>query len=285
MSFLQSALAALSPEALPDIHNVQKNEHEALQLIAAVSELIGLYQTGKKYKKIRERLQKASLTERLLVYLRKGKEVSEVEKRVFEKALILHMDHDFNASTFTARVVASSESRLASALSAAMGSLSGPLHGGANEAVIDMIEEIEKAPSLLKWLNQALAEKRKISGFGHRIYRTTDPRALLLEELLHELDPKIKDDQRFQILSTLCKEMTLKLAQKQKDYINPNVDFWSGLLYEKLEIEKKLFTPIFAAARVVGWSAHCLEQWSDNRIFRPNALYIGTKPEAKRKSS
>jgi citrate synthase len=197
-----------------------------------------------------------------------------LEGEIMDKALILHADHSFNASTFTARVVASTLSTCYCSISAAIGALYGALHGGANERVIDMIRAIGSKENVGPWLEKAFAEKRKVMGMGHRVYKVMDPRAVIMEGYLQKLSENNNDFTNYEILQEIRGVFREKMEEKGKP-IYPNVDFMSGSVYLQLGIEPYLFTPIFAISRVAGWLAHILEQRSDNRLFRPKALYTG----------
>ena len=204
----------------------------------------------------------------------KGVEPDKDDAEVMDKCLILHAEHSFNASTFTARVVASTLSTCYCSISAAIGSLFGSLHGGANEKVMAMVNDIGHVDNARPWVEKALAEKRKVMGMGHRVYKAKDPRAVIMEDYLGKLSEKSGDWANLKILKEVEKVFREKMEEKGKP-IYPNVDFFSGAVYNQLGIPSNLFTPIFALARSSGWLAHILEQRSDNRIFRPKALYTG----------
>lgn len=187
----------------------------------------------------------------------------------FDVSLILHADHELNASTFAARVVAATMSDMYSAVTAALGALKGPLHGGANEQAVRMFDEIGSPERADSWVKEALASKRKVAGFGHRVYRTYDPRALILKEYARSTSELSGDMRRYE---TACAVEAAMLAHSK---VYPNVDLWSGICYSAMGIPMELFTPIFAVSRVVGWTAHILEQWSNNRLIRPRAGYVG----------
>jgi len=189
----------------------------------------------------------------------------------------MHAEHGFNASTFTARVVASTLSTCYCSISAAIGSLYGSLHGGANEKVMAMVDEISSPDKAERWLDKALAGKQKVMGMGHRVYKAKDPRASLIEEYLGELSRRRGDSTYYDILKTVEKAFRARMEEKGKP-IYPNVDFFSGAVYRLLGIPTVLFTPVFAIARVSGWLAHILEQRKDNRIYRPKSLYAGPGP-------
>ncbi len=209
------------------------------------------------------------------LYMLFGKEPDEVKADVMDTALVLHVDHEMNASTFASLVTASTLSDMYSAVSSGVGALKGPLHGGANEAVLKMLQEIEDPKNVEPWVEQALAKKIKIMGFGHRVYKNYDPRARILKEYARRLSEKTKFSRFFQINDKLEQVMQ---AKKGQHGIFPNVDLYSGIVYHQMGIATDLFTPIFAIARVAGWTAHVLEYWQDNRLFRPNSVYEGPSP-------
>jgi citrate synthase len=185
-------------------------------------------------------------------------------------ALILHADHELNASTFAARVIAATLSDIHSAITGAIGALKGPLHGGANEAVMRMLFAIDQAgTNPVEHVKKMLAEKKKIAGFGHRVYHTEDPRATHLRKMSEELGRSSKNPKWFD-MSRQIEQFVL--AEKK---LNANVDFYSASTYTTLGIDLDMFTPIFAVSRVAGWAAHVIEQLDDNRLIRPRAEYIG----------
>lgn len=203
------------------------------------------------------------------LYMLSGKEPADVEIEAFNKALVLHADHELNASTFTARVCVATLSDVYSGLTAAIGALKGPLHGGANEAVMKMLLEIGSPDNVESYITEKLANKEKIMGFGHRVYRQGDPRAKHLKEMSHRLTALTGHPEYY--------EMSVKIEElvtSQKP-LPPNVDFYSASVYHSLGIEFDLFTPIFAVSRTSGWLAHILEQYDNNRLIRPRAEYTG----------
>ena len=202
-----------------------------------------------------------------------GEKPDEIAARTLDVALILHADHTMNASTFTARVVASAEADPYSVISAAVGTLSGPLHGGANERVLDSLAEIPSAEEVPAWLDAKFASGGKVMGFGHRVYSVKDPRAHNLQGLVRQVFEKLGSTPIYDVALELEKEMEQRVGAKG---IWPNVDFFSGIVYQKLGIATDLFTPVFAISRVSGWLAHWMEQMQDNRIFRPGQIYVGT---------
>jgi citrate synthase len=208
------------------------------------------------------------------LYMLNGEEPDPFMARIFDICLILHAEHTVNASTFCALVTASTLSDPFSVLAAAIGTLSGPLHGGANEQVMVMLEEIGSVENVAPYLEAKLARKEKIMGFGHRVYKVKDPRATILQGLAKELFDKYGHDPYYEVALKLEEIATEKLAHRS---IYPNVDFYSGLVYKKLGVPVDLFTPIFAIARVTGWLAHWKEQLTDNRLFRPTQVYTGKR--------
>jgi len=203
------------------------------------------------------------------LYTLTGKEPTPEAVKLFDVSLILHADHGFNASTFTARVVASTLSDMYSAVTAAIGALKGPLHGGANEKVMEMLDEIGSADQAEAWVKNALAHKVKVPGFGHRVYRTEDPRAKILRTHARRLARQCDHPEVFKIAQRVHDVM------RDNTKVSANVDFYSGICYRAIGIPSDLFTPIFACSRIVGWTAHILEQWANNRIIRPRAGYVG----------
>jgi citrate synthase len=193
--------------------------------------------------------------------------------RIFDACLILHAEHSLNASTFSARVTASTLTDPYAVVASAVGTLAGPLHGGANEDVLDMLEQIGSPDQAEAWLDRAIAEKQKIMGFGHREYKVKDPRAVILQNLAEDLFRSFGYDEMYDVAHRLEQAAVSRLGPKG---IYPNVDFYSGLVYRKLGIPRDLFTPIFAIARTAGWLAHWREQLGANRIFRPTQIYTGS---------
>ena len=199
-----------------------------------------------------------------------GEPPSKTAERALDIALILHADHELNASTFAARVTAATLSDMHSAITSAIGALKGPLHGGANEAVFHILEDIDaRNADPVEYVRGLLAQKKKISGFGHRVYHTEDPRATHLRKMSEDLCKSSGQPKWF--------DMSRKIEQfiKAEKKLNANVDFYSASTYHVLGIDVDLFTPIFAVSRISGWSAHVIEQLDDNRLIRPRADYIG----------
>ncbi|GGM26693.1 citrate synthase 2 [Paraliobacillus quinghaiensis] len=203
------------------------------------------------------------------LYMLTGKEPEALEIEAFNKALVLHADHELNASTFTARVCVATLSDLYSGVTAAIGALKGPLHGGANEQVMQMLTEIGEVDNAIPYIKEKLRNKEKIMGMGHRVYRTGDPRAKHLKEMSKQLTKNTGQPKWY--------EMSLKIEKYIKDEkgLPANVDFYSASVYHSLGIAHDLFTPIFAMSRTSGWLAHILEQYENNRLIRPRAEYVG----------
>lgn len=203
------------------------------------------------------------------LYCLHGQEPPDLWVRVLDVALVLHADHEFNASTFVGRGVASTLSDMYSAVTAAIGALKGPLHGGANEQAMKMLFEIGEPGKAEAWVKNALANKVKVPGFGHRVYRIEDPRATILRRYAEQLTKGTEHEWLYQT----CREVERTMLANSKVF--PNVDLYSGICYHTMNIPTGLYTPIFAISRVAGWTAHILEQWSDNKLIRPRAKYIG----------
>ena len=192
--------------------------------------------------------------------------------KIFDVCLILHAEHTMNASTFSGMVTASTLADPYTVISSAIGTLKGPLHGGANEAVIHMLEEINSLDHIPMYLDDKLENKEKVMGFGHRIYKVKDPRAMVLQEFAQQLDVQRDTQSLFTLARAVETHMEARVGPKG---IRPNVDFYSGIIYHRMEIATDLFTPIFAMARVAGWLAHCFEQYQENHLFRPDQIYEG----------
>jgi citrate synthase len=215
-----------------------------------------------------------SLAENFL-YMMRGAGADELSVRIIDVALTLHAEHGMNASTFAARVAAGTLTDLHSAIIAAMATLKGPLHGGANEQVMEMLEEIGSADRADAWVRSALERGEKVMGFGHRIYRTTDPRAPILKALAEQLNQQNgQKSEWLQVSEKIQATMREEMDRKGKK-VYPNVDFFSASVYSTLGIPRRLFTNIFACARMAGWTAHILEQYADNRLIRPQSEYTG----------
>jgi citrate synthase len=203
------------------------------------------------------------------LYTLHGREPAPEIVRAFDAALILHADHELNASTFAARVTAATMADIYSSVTSAIGALKGPLHGGANTEVMKMLREIGDPEAAEQWVLARLADRGKIPGFGHRVYRCEDPRVGVLREYAQKITAGKGDTRLYDI--TRAVERTMQAHSK----VFPNVDLYTASLYHAMDIPEVLFTPIFAISRNVGWTAHILEQWSNNRLIRPRAEYTG----------
>ena len=220
---------------------------------------------GKSLPPVREDLGEAAH----FLYLMTGQEPAKEAVQTLDVAFVLHADHGMNASTFSARVTISTLSDFYSAITSAIGTLKGPLHGGANEGVIHMLEEIGDEKNVDAYIEKQLAEKKKIMGIGHRVYKTLDPRAPHLRAMGVKLAEKIGEAKWIRMSERIAQLM------KEKKNLNANVDFYSATVYYSLGIPTDLFTPVFAIARCAGWCAHVLEQLEDNRLYRPLSEYVG----------
>ena len=205
------------------------------------------------------------------LYMLKGEQPSEHDARIFDICLILHADHELNASTFTARVVAGTLADMYAAVTAAIGALSGPLHGGANTNVMKTLLEIGAIENVEPYVKKALAEKRKIMGFGHAVYKTEDPRATHLRQFSQQMGESAGDSKWYE-MSRKVEEVIMR-----EKGLYPNVDFFSASTYYMMGIPLDLYTPIFAVSRISGWTGHILEQYADNKLIRPRAEYIGAR--------
>ena len=277
MELMQSVISYLSGTVEHQIkHSATCNCRRTLHQISQLGTVLATYQRfreGKDYLESRDDLSYGAN----FLYLLRGKEPSEIEGNMFDTCLLLHAEHGFNASTFTARVVASTYSTCYCSISAAIGALAGFLHGGANERVMDTLDEIGSIENVESWLDKAISEKRKVMGMGHRVYKAKDPRSIVMEQMLKDLSEQKGNLKYYNFLKKLEGEFRSRMEEKGKP-IYPNVDFFSGAVYTLLDIPRDLFTPIFAVARSAGWLAHILEQRKDNRIYRPKSLYVGPEP-------
>ncbi|CAN5637072.1 citrate synthase [soil metagenome] len=205
------------------------------------------------------------------LYMLKGEKPSEHDAHMFDISLILHADHELNASTFAARVVAGTLADMYASVTAAIGALSGPLHGGANTNVMKMLLEIGEVDNVESYIKKALAEKKKIMGFGHAVYRTEDPRATHLRAFSKEMGER-SGEMKWYDMSRKVEEVIMR-----EKGLYPNVDFFSASTYYMMGIPLELYTPIFAVSRISGWTGHILEQYADNKLIRPRAEYIGQR--------
>jgi citrate synthase len=270
MDVLRTAVSALSfydPENTKNDHDA--NVHKAIRLTSQIAMLVAAYDRIRKGKEVIEADRSLSHSANFLWQLT-GVKPSSTAERALDIALILHADHELNASTFAARVTAATLSDMHSAITSAIGALKGPLHGGANEAVFRILSKIdqEKADPV-EYIRAMLAQKKKVPGFGHRVYHTEDPRATHLRVMSRDLGKASGQPQWYDMSEKI--EKFVKAEKK----LNANVDFYSASTYHTLGIDVDLFTPIFAVSRISGWAAHVIEQLDDNRLIRPRAEYLG----------
>lgn len=275
MDALQSSAASLglfySRRAIDDPKYVY---NAVIRLIAKIPTMIAAFQLIRKGHDPIQPRDDLSYSSNFL-YMLTEKEQDPLAAKVFDKCLILHAEHSLNASTFSARVTASTLTDPYAVVASAVGTLAGPLHGGANEDVIAMLENIKKPENAALFIKKSIEKKMKIMGFGHREYKVKDPRAIILQKLAEELFERFGKDEMYEIAKRLEEDAIPSLGPRG---IYPNVDYYSGLVYRKLGIPRDLFTPIFAISRVAGWLAHWREQLGANRIFRPSQIYTGSKP-------
>ncbi|MCL2659887.1 MAG: citrate synthase [Acidobacteriaceae bacterium] len=270
MDALRTAVSMLSlydPDG--DAVSHEANVRKAFRLTAQVAMIVAIFNRIRKGKPIVEADPSLSHAANFL-WMLNGEKPSETAARTFDIALLLHADHEFNASTFAARVIAATLADIHAAVTGAIGALKGPLHGGANEATIKMLQAIDKAGAdPVEYIRQMIAEKKKVPGYGHRVYRTEDPRATHLRRMSEALGESAGNMKWY--------DMSRKIESfiKKEKNLNANVDFYSASSYTLLGIETDLFTPIFAVSRVAGWTAHIIEQHDSNRLIRPRAEYTG----------
>jgi citrate synthase len=275
MNALQTGVAALGtfhPESRNVTGDPATNWESTLRLIAGLPTIVAAFH------RVRGRDEPLTPREDLdhagnFFYMLHGREPSPAVRKVIDACLILHAEHTMNASTFAARVTGSTLADPYAVICSAVGALSGPLHGGANEEVVAMLDQIGSVGNVRPWLEKAIVSKAKIMGFGHRVYRVKDPRATVLQELAENVFAESGRPEQYEMALELEKAAVGPLGGKG---IFPNVDFFSGIVYQALGIPRDLFTPVFAVARVAGWLAHWLEQLKNNRIFRPEQVFVGT---------
>jgi citrate synthase len=272
MYAVQAAVAAMGMfYPARDVTNAQNNWVSAVRLIAKMPTVVAAFHRlrfGDEAIRPRDDLDHAAN----FYYMLFEHEPSPAIRKVIDACLVLHAEHTMNASTFSGRVTGSTLANPYTVISSAIGTLTGPLHGGANEEVLDMLEEIGSVENVEPWLKEAVAKKKKIMGFGHRVYKVKDPRATVLQELAEHVFVETGRPRIYDIAVELERVAAGILGPKG---IYPNVDFYSGIVYKALNIPPDLFTPIFAIARVAGWLAHWLEQLQNNRIYRPEQIYVG----------
>jgi citrate synthase len=269
-----SALALYDPEA--DDNAEAANRRKAIRLTAKMPTIVAAYDRlrhGNEPVQPREGLATAAN----FLYMLSAEEADEIRVRTFDAALVLHAEHGMNASTFSARVTAATLSDLYSAIVSAIGTLKGPLHGGANTRVMESLRAIEASgQEPAQWVHAALERGERVMGFGHRVYKALDPRAVVLRELADQIMSGSGDTRWLDLSDKVRAAMSQEMEQRGKK-IYPNVDFFSASVYTTLGIEQDLFTPIFAISRVTGWTAHLFEQYANNRLIRPKAEYTGPR--------
>ena len=277
MDALQSSAASLglfySRRAIDDPQYVYD---AVVRLIAKIPTMVAAFQLIRKGQDPIQPRDDLAYSANFL-YMLTEREPDPLAARIFDRCLMLHAEHSLNASTFSARVTASTLTDPYAVVASAVGTLAGPLHGGANEDVLAMLEEVGTPGNAGAYLDEAMTAKRKIMGFGHREYKVKDPRAVILQALVEEMFARFGHDDLYDVAVAIEREAQTRLGPKG---IYPNVDFYSGLVYRKLGIPRDLFTPVFAIARVAGWLAHWREQLGANRIFRPSQIYSGSQPRA-----
>lgn len=269
MAALRTALSMLAHfDEHADELDDEKNMERAIRIQAKTASLVAAISRVRKGQDIIEPNNELSFAANFL-YMLNGEVPSETEEEAIDKALILHADHELNASTFTARVCVATLSDMYSGVVAAAGALKGPLHGGANEAVMGMLDEIGSLDKVDDYIKAKLQNKEKIMGMGHRVYKEGDPRAKYLKEMSKKLTEQTGEPELYEMSARIA-----EIVEEEKGLL-PNVDFYSASVYHALGFDHDLFTPIFTLSRVSGWLAHILEQYADNRLIRPRAEYVG----------
>ena len=273
MDVLRTAVSAL---AMTD-PDVADNSREAeirkgIRLVAKFPAMLAAFQRLREGKEVIKPRSDLDLAANYL-YMLTGQAPEESATRAMDMALVLHADHGMNASTFASRVVSATLSDVHAAVTAGIGCLKGPLHGGANQRVVEMLEKIGKPENARKYIEDMFARKERVPGFGHRVYKTLDPRSVHLKKASLEFAKKTGKTDWYAMLTTIQDVMMEKVGPR----IAPNVDFYSGSVYAMLGIPLDMFTPIFAMSRVSGWVAHVMEQHGDNRLIRPRVQYVGPK--------
>jgi citrate synthase len=269
MDVLRTAVSMLSiydPEA-QDM-SAEANHRKAVRLMSKTATIVTTFDHVRKNTAIIPGDPSLGFSANFL-YTLTGKRPDDIMERAFDVAMILHADHELNASTFAARVTAATLSDIYSSITSGIGALKGPLHGGANQDVIKWLLELGDEDAAVERVRNTLAKKVKIPGFGHRVYRTEDPRATHLRVLSEELGKRTGHEKLYRLSKRMEEEI------KSTKGLNPNVDFYSASAYYSLGIPIDLFTPIFAVSRMSGWTAHVLEQYRNNRLIRPRAEYKG----------
>jgi citrate synthase len=274
MDALQAGVAAMGmfyPSR--DVSNTASNWESVIRLIAKLPTIVAAFHRlrhGDEALTPRDDLGHAAN----FYYMLTEHEPSPAVAKVLDACLVLHAEHTMNASTFSARVTGSTLANPYTVVSAAIGTLTGPLHGGANEEVLQMLDEIGAVENVRHWLEEAVAHKKKVMGFGHRVYKVKDPRATVLQELAENVFVETGRPKLYEMAMEL-ERLAAGMPTFGQKGVYPNVDFYSGIVYQALGVPRDLFTPVFAIARVAGWLSHWLEQLKNNRIFRPEQVFVG----------
>ena len=269
MDVARTAVSLMALEDKETKDNTPKaNMRKAIRIFSKTPIALAAFFRARKGKKIISPKKNLSFSENFF-HMCFGKVPSKEIVKAFDVSLILYAEHSFNVSTFTARTITSSLSDIHGAITGAIASLKGPLHGGANEAVMHMMNKIKKPENALKWVNNALDKKEVVMGFGHRVYKKGDSRVPTMEKYFKKIS-KIKNDKKFYKIYDIVKKVMIE----RKD-IHPNVDFPTGPTYHLMGFETDFFTPIFVIARITGWSAHIMEQHAANKLIRPLSKYSG----------
>tara|TARA_Y100001970_G_scaffold286600_1_gene409190 strand:- start:339 stop:1463 length:1125 start_codon:yes stop_codon:yes gene_type:complete len=270
MDVVRTAVSLMSLEDAETKDNSQKaNMRKAIRIFSKTPTALAAFFRTRKRKKIIKPEKKLSFSENFF-HMCFGKIPSKEIAKAFDVSLILYAEHSFNVSTFTARTITSSLSDIHGAITGAIASLKGPLHGGANEEVMHMMKKIKKPQSALKWINKALDNKDVVMGFGHRVYKKGDSRVPTMEKYFKKV-AKINNDQKFVKIYDIVKNVMIK-----RKNIHPNVDYPTGPTYHLMGFDTDFFTPIFVISRITGWSAHIMEQHAANKLIRPLSKYSGT---------
>jgi citrate synthase len=271
MDVLRTAVSSLDFYD-PDGHGTDREAamDAAIKMTAQMGTIVAAWENIRNGKEIVAPDESLCIAENFL-YMLRGERAEADEAHIFDVCLILHADHELNASTFTTRVVAGTLAGMYGAVTAGIAALAGPLHGGANTNVMKMLIEIDDPAKIDSWLDNALAEKRKIMGIGHAVYKTEDPRATWLRRFSKQMADK-KGEQKWYDMS-----QSIEKAMLEKKGMYPNVDFYSASTYYLMGIPLDLYTPIFAVSRISGWTGHILEQYGNNKLIRPRAEYIGER--------
>jgi citrate synthase len=272
MDILRTAVSLLGmtdPDAADNSH--EANVRKSIRLLAQIPLIVSTAYRLASGKPLAKRQTGLSFAENLLYLLtdRKDDDQAKAMARVLDVSLMLYAEHEFNASTFAARVTASTMADLHAAITSAIGALKGPLHGGANEAVAEMLLAIGSPNKVEPWVRDALAEKRRIMGFGHRVLKKGDPRSLIIQRQAESLS-RIRGERRWYQIATSMEEI-----MRREKGLYPNLDFYTAVAYLLMGIPRELYTPVFVCSRITGWCAHVIEQQDHNRLIRPRAIYTG----------